>query len=91
MFSCIKFDVISILLYVNNFNGNPSHLAKLQQLHPLQGKKKSSHSVNQRQMKQTAQNRVEKVSYKTNIIKVGLYVYKLIGHVQKTYLHSKEK
>ena len=42
-------------------------------------------------MKQTAQNSVERISHNKNIIKVGLYLYKLIGHVQKAYLHSKEK
>ena len=43
-----KFDVISVLSYVNNFSGNHGHLAKLQQLHPLQGKQKiksTSHIV----------------------------------------------
>jgi len=44
-----KFDVILVLSYVNNFSGNPGHLAKLQQLHPLQGKQKIKSSVHQRQ------------------------------------------
>jgi len=50
-----KFDVISVLSYVNNFSGNPGRLAKFQQLHHLQGKQKiKAFSSSKEKIKQTA-------------------------------------
>ena len=49
-------------------------------------------------MKQTAQNRVERVSHNANIIKVGFMsgklkalVYEPFDHLQRDYWHSKKK